>query len=171
MGYVNYQSGWCVSCGRRRGADGRCVNCDPWWTSPLIQIGGPILAVTALVLVVVTASVTPLRSDPAKLASGGATGARPLVFSAPQPLPAVAALGPLSPPTGVSSNTFPTLPTLPPAAFLPPPDPERAQFEQLEQLRFQVRSAAFTLRQQRAWRPEARPLPLGRMATYTPQEL
>lgn len=34
------ESGWCVDCGMRRGADGRCANCDPWWTHPMLQHGG-----------------------------------------------------------------------------------------------------------------------------------
>lgn len=34
------ESGWCVDCGMRRGVDGRCANCDPWWTHPMLQHGG-----------------------------------------------------------------------------------------------------------------------------------
>lgn len=50
--YGHYTSGWCGSCGRKRGPDGRCENCDPWWTSPLIQYGGPLVAGVTLILLV-----------------------------------------------------------------------------------------------------------------------
>ena len=45
-------AGWCGNCGRRRGADGRCPNCDPWWTSPVFQVGGPIVLLISLALIV-----------------------------------------------------------------------------------------------------------------------
>ena len=43
-------SGWCDGCGRRRGRDGRCPNCDPWWGNAFIQIGGPMILGTLLLL-------------------------------------------------------------------------------------------------------------------------
>jgi hypothetical protein len=45
-------AGWCGNCGRRRGPDGRCSNCDPWWTSPIFQIGGPIALLVSLGLII-----------------------------------------------------------------------------------------------------------------------
>lgn len=45
-------AGWCGNCGRKRGPDGRCANCDPWWTSPIVQIGGPIALLVSLGLIV-----------------------------------------------------------------------------------------------------------------------
>jgi hypothetical protein len=56
MTYANYQSGWCGSCGRKRGKDGRCENCDPWWSSPLVTYGAP-LVVGLTVLLTVGASI------------------------------------------------------------------------------------------------------------------
>lgn len=56
MTYANYQSGWCGSCGRKRGKDGRCETCDPWWTSPLVTYGGP-LTVGLILLLTVGANV------------------------------------------------------------------------------------------------------------------
>ena len=53
---MNYamESGWCVDCGMRRGADGRCANCDPWWTHPMLQHGGMavVLAVIGTIIMV-----------------------------------------------------------------------------------------------------------------------
>jgi hypothetical protein len=49
-----FLSGWCPECGRRRGADARCKNCDPWWTSPLVQAGVP--AVLGVLFLVTSAS-------------------------------------------------------------------------------------------------------------------
>lgn len=50
----HFLSGWCPECGRRRGADARCKNCDPWWTSPLVQAGVP--AVLGMLFLVTSAS-------------------------------------------------------------------------------------------------------------------
>ena len=53
---MNYamESGWCVDCGMRRGTDGRCANCDPWWTHPMLQHGGMavVLAVIGTIIMV-----------------------------------------------------------------------------------------------------------------------
>lgn len=48
--YGNFAvSGWCVGCGRKFTPDGRCPNCDAWWASPLVRVGGPlVVAVTTL---------------------------------------------------------------------------------------------------------------------------
>lgn len=65
MAYTFSQSGWCSNCGLRRGPDGRCSNCDPWWTSPLIQVGGPLVTVAALALIVLANVAGPRRGGPA----------------------------------------------------------------------------------------------------------
>lgn len=52
--HAYYTSGWCGSCGRKRGPDGRCENCDPWWSSPLIQYGAPLIAGVTLLLFIGT---------------------------------------------------------------------------------------------------------------------
>lgn len=48
------ESGWCVDCGMRRGVDGRCANCDPWWTHPMLQHGGMavVLAVIGTIVMI-----------------------------------------------------------------------------------------------------------------------
>lgn len=49
--HSHYLSGWCRHCGRKRGADGRCADCDGWWTSPLLTSGVPVIALgTAFLL-------------------------------------------------------------------------------------------------------------------------
>lgn len=47
---VPYTSGWCLQCGKRRGGDGRCSDCDGWWTSPLFTIGAPVIGAATLLL-------------------------------------------------------------------------------------------------------------------------
>lgn len=42
--------GWCAGCGRRLTRDGRCSNCDAWWASPLVGVGGPLLLVILVAL-------------------------------------------------------------------------------------------------------------------------
>lgn len=153
VGYVNYQSGWCFSCGRRRGADGRCANCDPWWTSPLIQVGGPMLGVMSVLLVVLAASFTPLRPDPAAATTQHFTPLTTPLLAAPAPVAPSSSFGPLSPPAMSTATAFSAPPPLPPSAFLPPPDPEQLQFERLEELRFQVRSASASMRAYHQWSP------------------
>ncbi|MFM7320631.1 MAG: hypothetical protein ACKO5K_03775 [Armatimonadota bacterium] len=52
-------SGWCYTCGARRGVDGRCPQCDPWWTSPLLVTGIPVVAVFGLLLALTVARFSP----------------------------------------------------------------------------------------------------------------
>lgn len=78
MAHTFSQSGWCNNCGRRRGSDGRCSNCDPWWTSPLVSVGGPMLALAALGLMVIVRVVGPRPSG-----SGASFYANP---NAPRPV-------------------------------------------------------------------------------------
>ena len=56
------RSGWCGSCGLRRGADGRCSNCDAWWTSPLVQYGAPLLIATTFLLLMGVSLLRPKSS-------------------------------------------------------------------------------------------------------------
>jgi hypothetical protein len=88
-----HATGWCPGCGRKRAADGRCVNCDAWWASPLIRFGGPlVLATTLLVAGAVRFLGTPappprvaaaaLRSRPAAAAAPPVWG---LAFNGPSP--------------------------------------------------------------------------------------
>lgn len=73
-----YSSGWCGSCGRKRGPDGRCENCDPWWSSPLIQYGAPlVIGVTLLIFL-----GTSLARQSSREGVGSGT---PHVVSAPAP--------------------------------------------------------------------------------------
>lgn len=58
----HYLSGWCPECGRRRGADARCKNCDPWWTSPLVQAGVP--AVLGVLFLVTTTTTILKQAQP-----------------------------------------------------------------------------------------------------------
>src|SRR5438105_4566739 len=47
---LNRTASWCPNCGRRRNPDGRCPDCDPWWTSPVVQYGGPLSLLIVLAL-------------------------------------------------------------------------------------------------------------------------
>lgn len=148
---VPFQSGWCVQCGRRRGPDGRCSNCDPWWTSPLIQVGGPIVAVFALLMAVLVTrfgNVSPQDRASSFSASGtaGRPGASPAapdaafgVLSAPGPsgaLPSPAsptAFAAPAPATTPAVTVFPAAP--PPPAAVAAVDPDRRALADLEALR------------------------------------
>ena len=55
-------SGWCGTCGLRRGADGRCSNCDAWWTSPLVQYGAPLLIAFTFLLILGVSLLRPKSS-------------------------------------------------------------------------------------------------------------
>jgi hypothetical protein len=140
-------SGWCTQCGRRRGSDGRCVNCDPWWTSPLIQVGGPALAICCVFLVGLVAAVSSPRSDPAADSSGDRQ-APPAIFStgavATRLTPPV---GPLSAPyVAAAPPPLATMPTLPADYFAPPPPPDAQQMAEFEELRYRVRVASGQMR-------------------------
>lgn len=80
--YTHYLSGWCPGCGRRRGPDARCANCDPWWTSPLFQLGVP--AVLATLFLFSTTSAVLRTSAPAAHREGrGRQAAAPAAWSMP----------------------------------------------------------------------------------------
>ncbi len=143
MNVSPYASGWCTACGRRRGNDGRCINCDPWWTSPLIQVGGPVLAVGSLFLVGLAIAVTPPRPDPAV-----ASSARPTLFTPPAiTRPFANSVAPLAPPA--VQHPAPPLaafPQLPASYFAPKPDPDAAMMESLAWLRYHVSVASGQMR-------------------------
>ena len=70
------ESGWCVDCGMRRGSDGRCANCDPWWTHPVLSHGG-IAVVLAVIgtIVMVTVGKAKERDFEEATRSGSSAGA------------------------------------------------------------------------------------------------
>ena len=144
MNVSPYASGWCTVCGRRRGNDGRCVNCDPWWTSPLIQVGGPILAVGSLFLVGLALAVAPPRPDPAAASSRP----RPTLFTPPAVSSTFASpVAPLAPPpVQHAAAPLAAMPQLPPDFYAPKPDPDAALMENLEWLRYHVRVASGQMR-------------------------
>jgi hypothetical protein len=156
----NYSSGWCERCGRRRGGDGRCSNCDPWWTSPLLQVGAPLVAGCAAVLVFLISTYGTRPSE--RL---GARETRPM--SAPMPsAPSVLMPGG---PAGSVASILPYAPTAPFVAnpaptFASPrsidrsqgwssaplqetPSPEAMCWAELEQLRSMVWAADAAERQ------------------------
>jgi hypothetical protein len=144
-----YASGWCTVCGRRRGGDGRCVNCDPWWTSPLIQVGGPILAVGSLLLVGLAGAVTPPRRDtPASSAASRPSPPRAAIFTSPTVSgSSIASAGPLSaPPLQAAPPPLAAMPQLPPDFYAPKPNPDAAMMESFEWLRYSVRVASNQMR-------------------------
>lgn len=52
---------WCSSCGRERDDSGRCPNCDSWWKSPLLTVGGPLIALTLMGMATLISFTSPLR--------------------------------------------------------------------------------------------------------------
>jgi hypothetical protein len=124
--YGNTTAGWCGNCGRRRGADGRCANCDPWWTSPLFQTGGPIILLVSLILIV-SLSVFGKRQENA---SNGGGNRIPATVITPN-LPATRI------PSYVNRPSAPV--NIPPpssiASYAPPPTAEQIQYRQLQELR------------------------------------
>lgn len=103
------QSGWCLSCGGRRGVDGRCRSCDPWWTSPLLVTGVPVVAVFGLVIALVVARFAP----------------KPSISAGPAPAPWRPVAGaPMAGPSSTEETTRsgpepPTVAAPPPVAVLP----------------------------------------------------
>jgi hypothetical protein len=47
---LQYTASWCPNCGRRRGPDGRCASCDPWWTMPVVQYSAGLSMLVLLLL-------------------------------------------------------------------------------------------------------------------------
>ena len=110
---TNYEwgGGWCTGCGRRRGADGRCANCDAWWASPLVAVGGPmVLGTTALLTIGIWFLKGSEPAPPPRPVSAPA-----LVAAAPSPGFAVASPHPLRAPRTV--RVAPPPPPLPWAEF------------------------------------------------------
>ena len=161
MATYGYSSGWCERCGRRCGGDGRCMNCDPWYTSPLVQVGVPVLAGVAAALVLIVSAFGP---KPSLTSSSRAPVAEPrvapAVFGAPNP--AFSAFAPSSPNrSGVASAPFyapPPPSSSMPVAWTPAPEvvasPDRQKWDDLEQLRSLVWSAAAAERSTPSSAPE-----------------
>ena len=127
----------------RRGGDGRCVNCDPWYTSPLVQVGVPALAATAAALVLLVSVAGPKPSLTPTSQRSAVTQAP--VLATPSQSSAWNGLMPSSPSrSGVQvAPTYIPPPTV--VAWTPTPEavsPERRQWDELEQLRSLVWSAA-----------------------------
>lgn len=124
--YGNTTAGWCGNCGRRRGADGRCANCDPWWTSPLFQTGGPIVLLVSLILIV-SISVIGKRQENARNNSGNRIPATMITsnipaYQVPAYTPRVSAPVVIAPPPSVVN-------------YAPPPSREQIQMQELQELR------------------------------------
>lgn len=102
--YVSYTPGrWCAGCGRKRTPDGRCPNCDAWWASPLVQVGGPVLLAG---LFLTALGVSTLRSQNAAV--------RPTaLLTAPPPLRAAALVAPLPGPAPIALAAPPEKAPLP----------------------------------------------------------
>lgn len=73
------ESGWCVDCGMRRGSDGRCANCDPWWTHPVLSHGGMavVLAVIGTIVMVTVGKAKERDSEEATRSGSSAGASRP----------------------------------------------------------------------------------------------
>ena len=160
MATYGYSSGWCERCGRRRGGDGRCMNCDPWYTSPLVQVGVPVLAGVAAALVLLVSAFGPKPSlTPSSRAPVSEPAIAPAVLSAPSP--AFSAFAPSAPSrSGVASAPFyvpPPPPSAMPVAWTAAPaaaSPDRQKWDDLEQLRSLVWSAAAAERSSPSSAPE-----------------
>ena len=125
---------WCDHCGRRRGGDGRCVECDGWWTHPLLVFGVPIVGGTTALLVTFLLMSGPTARGASLLATSqslrpatapvfaGSTGSRAGFVN---PSGFLAAARPLS------RQPLPPMPVLPP----PSPAPEAMQIAELGHLR------------------------------------
>jgi hypothetical protein len=77
-------SGWCTECGRRRGADARCSNCEPWWTSPLVQAGIPAV-LGALFLMTSVSALIKQTEKPRETAAVGSTQLVKVIVPRPKP--------------------------------------------------------------------------------------
>lgn len=129
--WTGYVSGWCPHCGRRRGSDGRCNNCDPWYTNPLVQYGAPFVAVVTVFLVAGAAMLSPRRAEgdtsPGAVLSAQATQAAYLPLNAPYAAPARV--------TSIPPMPTPPSPATVAANFAPSQPTDAQQFEELENLR------------------------------------
>ena len=118
VGYHSqYLSGWCQQCGRKRGADGRCADCDGWWTSPLLRVGGPVIAVGTVLMVGLIPllqhrTYTPVYAVAPVLSSPAAPfTSRPLIISPAAPIAPASYLPTTAPLFGTSSCVCACRPT------------------------------------------------------------
>lgn len=126
-----------------------------------MQVGGPLLALTSLILVVIAVAFSPVRPDPAAVASSRTSQSSfaPLL-SAPAPTTTTpSAFGPLAAPPTFTPAPPPVFPrALTPLA--PTPDPDVLQMEQLDALRYQVQLASRAMRAKQEWQRYSTPSPL-----------
>lgn len=128
-GFYGYTTaGWCGNCGRRRGPDGRCANCDPWWTSPIFQIGGPIVLLISLVLIVGIAVLKPGEDNRPRIPATTVTSTIPATR-----IPGYGVGG------GYAATRIPASPPVIAAprlsAYALPPSPDQIQYQRLQELR------------------------------------
>ena len=132
---------WCDGCGRRRGADGRCPVCDPWWTSPFYVYGSFLtVAVATLLLTILPLLRTPSPNSPAN--PPGSPTVAVLVSSpgfAPVGTPVVQIAAPPAAPLRRPALTVPA-PLV--AAFPQPPTQMNAGLGNLARLRAMTDYAA-----------------------------
>jgi|GEM_PF-977055 hypothetical protein len=128
-GFYGYTTaGWCGNCGRRRGPDGRCSNCDPWWTSPLFQIGGPAVLLVSLFLIVGVTLFKPKADSSPRIAATRVNSTIPATqIPGYGTIPAMSAPRlPASPPI-ISAQQVASIPV--------PPTRTEIQLRQLQELR------------------------------------
>lgn len=133
--------GWCSGCGRRRGRDGRCPNCDPWWSNALIQVGGPLILGTLLLLFLGIRMLEPNHSLANDNDMPAAFSVAPQTAWAASRSVAALAAAPSSPapmPARYSASFSMSL----------PPSPEAVQQAQIEHLRHLSRQTDAALMQQ-----------------------
>ena len=169
--HSRYLSGWCDKCGRKRGTDGRCANCDAWWTNPLIQTGGPVVLLGTLLLLISLPLLQHRDYTPTYVLSQKGTSA-PVLSPAARPSAPVLR-GPAAyataAPVGVQSAAImphgPAI-TLPP----PPPNPDALRWAEFQQLRVASDNAAAALRAddaaRAAFRPQGAALATGYRVSY-----
>jgi hypothetical protein len=156
MSSYGYSSGWCERCGRRRGGDGRCTNCDPWWTSALIQVGAPLLAASAALLIFVITTFgsrpSPIPERAASARTGGGVLGAPMATGYPSS--ALNTGFPSAPSASFVASSGPTYATTramdsgwQAPAVVAPVDPDAARWAELEQLRSLVWAADAAERQ------------------------
>ena len=121
---MGYTPGWCGQCGRRLGRDGRCSNCDPWWTSPIMYYaGGLTVLVTFVVLGIITLShsQTPFSnfgSNAGAPSSVAGSNSAPSSASYDDPsVLGVSRVSPSSPAPAMPATVMASAPMLPAAFF------------------------------------------------------
>jgi hypothetical protein len=162
---------WCPNCGRRRGGDGRCADCDPWWTSPIVQIGGPISLGVVLLLLGGITLMQPNRA-PGEVRSAAAIsrqqGVTPTFGSYASPVhpygnysPAPVYTAPVYNPAPIPAVNF---------ARAVPPSLEELQLRAIEQLREVTAYTDAVVEQQRQarWQQQRAALQSYQSAAYMP---